>query len=378
MTTTFSALGLQGPLTQTVGLQVTDAEGLSDSASTTVSLLEPSVNNTPPTAEAGGPYTVTAGASVLLDGSGSSDAEQDRATLSYAWDLDGDGAYDDASGITTTFSALGLQGALTQTVGLQVTDVEGLSDSDTTHISITASTPPPPIETLLALNVGLAGDGRGAVSSAPSGLECGITCTATFVESSVVTLTATPAAGSLFGGWDGACAAESGPICVLTLSAALTTTATFEDKPGPGFNPKPLQAPPANSEVTENRVKFEWDGAFNNTGEAPIARYTVIVTVTLPSGTPDQPDLSVPQNETIVYTFETTETSFTPDFTLPAGDYSWTVSAIDEAGNVTPAEETYSFTRPEVEPVELYLPFLTQVAGGWQIVGGGFKLTVNS
>ncbi len=57
----------------------------------------------PLNAHAGGPYDVGEGSLVLLDASLSSDAGS--PITSYAWDLDNDGAYDDASGITTLFSA---------------------------------------------------------------------------------------------------------------------------------------------------------------------------------------------------------------------------------------------------------------------------------
>jgi hypothetical protein len=96
----------------------------------------PSYLNTPPTVEAGGPYTVDEGGSVPLDGSGSTDNEQDPATLTYEWDLDGDGFHDDATGINPAFSAAGLDGPGSVTVGLKVTDDDGESDTDTTMIEI--------------------------------------------------------------------------------------------------------------------------------------------------------------------------------------------------------------------------------------------------
>src|SRR5262249_22692287 len=46
-----------------------------------------------PVAVGGGPHSVGEGGSVTLDGFGSSDPVEPAASLSYAWDLDGDGAF---------------------------------------------------------------------------------------------------------------------------------------------------------------------------------------------------------------------------------------------------------------------------------------------
>ncbi|CAN5778776.1 hypothetical protein BH11MYX3_BH11MYX3_01920 [soil metagenome] len=72
----------------------------------------------------------------------------------------------------------------------------------------------------------LAGGGSGTVTSSPAGITCGAECTASFAKDTVVTLTAAPATGSVFGGWSGGCTGTL-PTCDVTLATAATVTATF-------------------------------------------------------------------------------------------------------------------------------------------------------
>jgi hypothetical protein len=90
-------------------------------------------SNVPPTAEAGGPYTVAEGSSVVLSGAASSDPNQPANTLTYAWDLDNNGSFE-TPGIAPTFNAI--DGNAARTVYLQVTDSGGLSDIDDAVINI--------------------------------------------------------------------------------------------------------------------------------------------------------------------------------------------------------------------------------------------------
>jgi len=76
------------------------------------------------------------------------------------------------------------------------------------------------------LTVGKAGLGSGTVTSSPAGINCGPTCSASYNSGTVVTLTATPAFGSLFTGWSG-CDTVSGSTCSVTMSAARSVTASF-------------------------------------------------------------------------------------------------------------------------------------------------------
>jgi uncharacterized repeat protein (TIGR03803 family) len=71
----------------------------------------------------------------------------------------------------------------------------------------------------------LTGTGSGMVTSTPPGINCGATCSASFAGGTMLTLTATPAMGSAFSAWTGACAG-TGP-CTLTVNAAKAVSATF-------------------------------------------------------------------------------------------------------------------------------------------------------
>ena len=58
------------------------------------------INNLPPSADAGGPYVADEGEELHLDATQSTGAGGEN--LIYAWDLDGDGQFDDATGTGPT------------------------------------------------------------------------------------------------------------------------------------------------------------------------------------------------------------------------------------------------------------------------------------
>jgi endo-1,4-beta-xylanase len=78
------------------------------------------------------------------------------------------------------------------------------------------------------LTVNKAGTGTGTVAGAS--INCGTTCSASLATGTTVTLTATPASGSTFAGWSGACTGTS--ACTVSMTAARTVTATFNGPPG--------------------------------------------------------------------------------------------------------------------------------------------------
>jgi aryl-phospho-beta-D-glucosidase BglC (GH1 family) len=83
-----------------------------------------------------------------------------------------------------------------------------------------------------ALSVSRAGTGTGTVTSAPSGINCGTTCTANYATGTSVTLSAAAASGSTFAGWSGSCTGTGS--CVLSMTASRAVTATFNTSGGTG------------------------------------------------------------------------------------------------------------------------------------------------
>ena len=78
-------------------------------------------------------------------------------------------------------------------------------------------------EALYTLSVSRFGTGSGTVTSSPPGINCGLVCTKTYDNGTVVALTATPDAGSTFSGWTGDCDG-SGHV---TINSDKSCTATF-------------------------------------------------------------------------------------------------------------------------------------------------------
>ena len=75
------------------------------------------------------------------------------------------------------------------------------------------------------LDVTVMGTGSGSVTSAPAGINCLGDCVQDYTHGTLVTLTAVPALGSTFTGWNGACSGTGD--CVVTVEAAAEVTATF-------------------------------------------------------------------------------------------------------------------------------------------------------
>ena len=100
------------------------------------------------------------------------------------------------------------------------------------------------------LTVAKAGTGSGNVTSSPTGIECGPTCSHTYPDGTKVTLSAVPDSSTTFTGWSGSGCVGTGS-CELTIAEDMTVTATFQPAP-------PKKSPPFHGipKVEARRPRF--------------------------------------------------------------------------------------------------------------------------
>jgi hypothetical protein len=115
-------------------------QALSAEAAAVAADREPFVIPSFPTARAGGPYAGAQGVPIALSGAASTDPNGD--TLSFAWDFDLDGDFDDAVGAAASFVSTAVGSTR---VGLRVTDASGRADVAYADVTIAAANQPPVI-----------------------------------------------------------------------------------------------------------------------------------------------------------------------------------------------------------------------------------------
>jgi M6 family metalloprotease-like protein len=216
--------------------------------------------NQAPTASAGGPYSTPEGTSKQLTAAGSTDPDGDA--LTYAWDLDNDGQYDDSTSQTPTFTVVGDN--YSATVGVQVTDSFGDSDTDTTTVTVTNVNP--------TAAIGLTG--TVSINGVPTfiaheGVPVPFVGTSTDPGSDDLTLTWE---------WDDGDATPEVATCYPNDSAILCPPAgTGDPAPSPTSNPR---------NVTENQPHAFTDACFyevvfdakdDDGGDATDAKVAVII-----------------------------------------------------------------------------------------------------
>jgi photosystem II stability/assembly factor-like uncharacterized protein len=218
--------------------------------------------------------------------------------------------------------------------------------------------------------------GGGTVTSNPSGVNCGATCSASYNSGTVVTLTATPDSGAVFAGWVGACTGAGS--CMVTMNSDKAVTARF------AFPLTVTKSGTGNGTITSNPVGINcgatcgasydfgtivtlsptsdpgsaftgWSGGCSGSGSCTVtmdaARSVTanFVQIMLSPATLSGGSVSVPYNQTIIasggtapYTFAITAGSLPPGLSLATmgaltgtptagGNYSFTVTATDAA-----------------------------------------------
>jgi hypothetical protein len=125
------------------------------------------------------------------------------------------------------------------------------------------------------LSVVLTGSGAGTVTSAGAGIACGLDCNESYYLGESVTLTATPASGSAFSGWSGACSGSS-PACSVTMDVSHTVSAAFI--------PASVPTTPSITAITRGATSAIIRFSLASDGGAPISG--VIATCTAPGQTP--------------------------------------------------------------------------------------------
>jgi hypothetical protein len=176
----------------------------------------------------------------------------------------------------------------------------------------TAAAPP----TMRLLSVSKTGSGNGTVTSNPAGINCGADCSQSYTAGTVVTLAATPAAGSSFSGWSGACSGTSS--CSVTMSESRSVTAAFDLVPDTTPPNTTITGGPS-GETTDNTPTFAFGSDEANS--------TFVCQI----------DQALPEACTSPHTTQP----------LGTGTHTFAVYARDAAGNQDPTPATRQFTVPD-------------------------------
>jgi hypothetical protein len=106
------------------------------------------------------------------------------------------------------------------------------------------------------LDVTKSGSGAGSITSSPAGIDCGPTCSTALDYGTVLDLTASPDADSMFIGWAGDCTGTG--ACSVTLDHARAVTATFTAV---------AHQPDGRIGTSSEVAKMVGDNVYNDTGD---------------------------------------------------------------------------------------------------------------
>jgi len=147
------------------------------------------------------------------------------STGSLSWTNNtGIGTY--ASGASVTLTAVADSGSTFSGFGTTCADVGGaVSGNQCLNIPMTQARRVTATFTLVPTYILSVSSAGGTVTSNPTGINCGSTCSFSYISGTNVTLTATPNTGFIFNGWSGACSGTGS--CVVSMTQAKSVTASF-------------------------------------------------------------------------------------------------------------------------------------------------------
>lgn len=195
----------------------------------------------------------------------------------------------------------------------------------------------------VTLRVTKSGTGSGRVTSSPSGIDCGSTCSRSFSSGTNVTLTATPSTGSTFAGWSGGGCAGTG-TCALTLNSSTTVTATFNSSGGSSGGTALTITTPS---LPDGNRGADYSAFITSSGGGGGQDKWSLVAGSLPSGLQMEQFFGV--QSTVVHGVPTQEQTST-----------FTVRVEDESGSAT---RTFSITINPPSTLVVTLPGATSKSG---------------
>lgn len=120
-----------------------------------------------------------------------------------------------ATGDTYLLTALDAGASISWRV--TATNAKGSTEATSNAVTVASTT---------GLSLSITTSTGGSITSAPAGINCGSTCSASFSPGANVLLTANPVVGYKFASWGGACSG-SAPTCTVAMNSAQSVSASF-------------------------------------------------------------------------------------------------------------------------------------------------------